>query len=106
MTITDKKKVSLKNIKKYTIKKMAEALSDDDKTYSIDSVVPAYREEATDDDGDEDDIAKKMRASDLSYEKVKVFSDGKCAEEEAVNYNNFKWTCCISLFFSITLIIN
>jgi hypothetical protein len=109
MTISDKKKVSLKNIKKYTIKKMAEALSDDDKTDSIDSVVPAYREEATDDDGDEGDIinsAKKMRASGLSYEKVKVFSDGKCAEEEAVKYNNFKWTCCISLFFSITLIIN
>jgi hypothetical protein len=76
---------------------MAEALSDDDKTDSIDSVVPAYREETTDDDGDEGDIinsAKKMRASGLSYEKVKVFSDGKCAEEEAVKYNNFKWTCC------------
>ncbi len=102
MTISDKKKVSLKNIKKYTIKKMAEALSDDD-------IVPTYREEATDDDGDAGDIinsAKKMRASGLSYEKVKVFSDGKCAEEEAVKYNNFKWTCCISLFFSITLIIN
>ena len=25
---------------------------------------------------------------------MNVFSDGKCAEEEAVNYNNFKWTCC------------
>ena len=65
---------------------MAEALSDDD-------IVPTYREEATDDDGDADDIinpAKKMRASGLSYEKVKVFSDGKCGEEEAVKYNNFK----------------
>ena len=38
MTISGKKKVSLKNIKKYTIKKMAEVLSDDDKTDSIDSV--------------------------------------------------------------------
>ncbi len=69
---------------------MAEALSDDDKTDSIDSVVPAYREEATDDDGDEGDIinsAKKMRASGLSYEKVKVFSGGKCAEDEAI----FHW---------------
>ncbi len=69
---------------------MAKALPDDD-------IVPTYREEATDDDGDADDIinpAKKMRASGLSYEKVKVFSDGKCAEEEAVKYNNFKWTCC------------
>ena len=68
---------------------MAKALPDDD-------IVPTYREEATDDDGDADDIInppKKMRASGLSYEKVKVFSDGKCAEEEAVKYNNFKWTC-------------
>ncbi|CAF4253261.1 unnamed protein product [Rotaria magnacalcarata] len=76
---------------------MAEALSDDDKSDSIDSVVPAYKEEATDDDSGESDIinsAKKIRASGLSYEKVNVFSDGKCAEEEAVNYNNFKWTCC------------
>ena len=73
---------------------MAEALSDDDKTDSIDSVVPAYREEVTDDDGDIINSAKKMRASGLSYEKVKVFSDGKCAEEEAVKYNNYKWTCC------------
>ena len=67
---------------------MAEALSDDD-------IVPTYRE-VTDDDGDAGDIinsAKKMRASGLSYEKVKVFSDGKCAEQEAVKYNNFKWTC-------------
>ena len=97
MTISDKKKGSLKNIKNCTIKKMAEALSDDDTTDSIDSVVPTYREEATDDDGGAGDIinpAKKMRASGLSYEKVKVFSDGKCAEEEAVKYNNFKWTCC------------
>jgi hypothetical protein len=47
-----------------------------------------------------------MRASGLPYEKVKVFSNGKCAEEEGVKYNNFKWTWCISLFFSITLIIN
>ncbi|CAF1106844.1 unnamed protein product [Didymodactylos carnosus] len=90
MTISDKKKVSLKNITKYTIKKMAEALSDDD-------IVPSYREEATDDDGDAGDIissAKKMRASGLSYENVKVFSDGKCDEEEAVKYNNFTWICC------------
>ncbi|CAF4496567.1 unnamed protein product, partial [Rotaria sp. Silwood2] len=68
---------------------MAAALSDDD-------IVPTYTEEATDDDGDAGDIinsAKKMRASGLLYEKVKVFSDGKCAEEEAVKYNNFKWTC-------------
>jgi hypothetical protein len=57
-------------------------------------------------EGDIINSAKKMRASGLSYEKVKVFSDGKYAEEEAVKYNNFKWTCCISLFFSITLIIN
>ena len=52
---------------------MAEALWDDDKTDSIDSVVPAYREEATDDDSDEGDIinsAKKIRVSGLSYEKV------------------------------------
>ena len=66
---------------------MGKAFSDDDKTDSTDSVVPAYREEATDDDGDEGDIinsAKKTRASGLSYEKVKVFSDSKCAEEEAV----------------------
>ncbi len=93
MTISDKKKVSLKNIKKYTIKKMAEALSDDDTRDSIDSVVPIFREEATHDDGGPSDIinpVKKMRASGLSYEKVKVFSDGKCAEEEAVKYNNFK----------------
>jgi hypothetical protein len=41
MTISDKKKVSLKNVKKYTIKKVAESLSDDDKTDSIDSVVQA-----------------------------------------------------------------
>jgi hypothetical protein len=69
---------------------MAEALSDDD-------IVPTYGEEATGDDGDAGDIinpTKKMRASGLSYEKVKVFSDGKCAEEEALKYNNFKWTCC------------
>ena len=38
MTISDKKKVSFKNVKKYTITKMAKALSDDDKTDSIDSV--------------------------------------------------------------------
>jgi len=38
MTISDKKKVSLKNTKKYTIKKMAEALSDDDTRDSTDSV--------------------------------------------------------------------
>ena len=38
MTISDNKKVSFKNIKKYTIKRMAEVLSDDDKTDSIDSV--------------------------------------------------------------------
>ncbi|CAF1352556.1 unnamed protein product [Rotaria sp. Silwood1] len=31
---------------------MAEPLSDDDETDSIDSAVPTYREEATDDDGD------------------------------------------------------
>ena len=65
---------------------MAEALSDDD-------IVPTYREETTDDDGDVGDIinpTKKRRASGLSYEKVKVFSDGKCAKEEAVKYNNFK----------------
>ncbi|CAF2116195.1 unnamed protein product [Rotaria magnacalcarata] len=77
---------------------MVDTLLDDDETDSIDSVVPAYREEAPDDDSDEGDIinsAKKMRASGLSYEKVKVFSDGKkYPEEEAVNYNNFKWTCC------------
>ena len=76
---------------------MAEALLDDDETDSIDSVVRAYREEATADDSNEGDIinsTKKMRASGLSYEKVKVFSDGKCAEEKAVNYNNFKLTCC------------
>ena len=69
---------------------MAKALPEDD-------IVPTYREEATDDDGNADDIinpSKKMRASGLSYEKVKVFSDGKCAEEEAVKYNNFKWICC------------
>jgi hypothetical protein len=30
----------------------------------------------------------------LLYEKKKTFSDGKSAEEEAVKYNNFKWTCC------------
>ncbi len=40
MTISDKKKVSLKNIKKYTIKKMAEAWSDEDTRDSIDSVLP------------------------------------------------------------------
>jgi hypothetical protein len=62
---------------------MAVALSDDD-------IVPTYREETTDDDGDIINPTKKMRASGLSYEKVKVFSDGKCAEEEAVKYNNFK----------------
>ncbi len=70
MTVSDKKKVSLKNIKKYTIKKMTEALSDDD-------IVPTYREEATDDDSDADDVinpVKEMRGSGLSYEKVKVFS--------------------------------
>ncbi|CAF5024953.1 unnamed protein product, partial [Rotaria sp. Silwood1] len=41
-------------------------LSDDDETDSIDSAVPTYREEATDDDGDAGDIinpAKKMTAS-------------------------------------------
>ncbi|CAF1657951.1 unnamed protein product, partial [Rotaria magnacalcarata] len=51
---------------------MVDALLDDDETDSIDSVVPAYREEAPDDDSDEGDIinsAKKMRASGLSYEK-------------------------------------
>ena len=45
---------------------MTEALSDDDKSDSIDSVVPAYKEEATDDDSGEGDIinsAKKIRAS-------------------------------------------
>ncbi|CAF1263893.1 unnamed protein product, partial [Rotaria magnacalcarata] len=50
---------------------MAEALSDDDRSDSIDSVVPAYKEEATDEDSGEDDIinsAKKIRASGLSYE--------------------------------------
>ena len=69
---------------------MAEVLSDDDTRDSIDSVVPTYREEATDDDGGPGDIinpVKKMIASGLSYEKVKVFSDGKCAEEEAI----FHW---------------
>ncbi|CAF2802135.1 unnamed protein product [Rotaria sp. Silwood2] len=77
-------------MKKYIVKKLAEALSDDD-------IVPTYREEATDDDGDAGGIinsAKKMRASGLPYEKVKIFSDGKCAEEEVVKYNNFKWTWC------------
>jgi hypothetical protein len=38
MTTSDEKKVSLKSIKKYTIKKMAESLSGDDKTDLIDSV--------------------------------------------------------------------
>ena len=69
------------------MKKMAEALSYDDETDSIDSFVPTYKEEATDYDDDAGDIinsAKKMRATGLLYEKVKVFSDGKCAEEEAV----------------------
>jgi hypothetical protein len=69
---------------------MAEALSDDD-------IIPTYGEEATGDDGDAGDIinpTKKMRASGLSYEKVKVFSDGKCAEEEALIIDN-----CIFIFF-------
>ena len=73
---------------------MAVALSDDD-------IVPTYREETTDDDGDMINPTKKMRASGLSYETVKVFSDGKCAEEEAVKYNNFKWTCFLSSLFKV-----
>jgi hypothetical protein len=59
---------------------MAEALSDDDKTDSIDSVVPAYREEATDDDGDEGDIinsAKKMRASGLSFWECEILNESE-----------------------------
>ena len=70
--------------------------SDSEKTDSSDSVVPVYREEATDDDSDDGIIvpAAKKRAAGLLYEKIKTFSNGKSAEEEAVKYNNFKWTCC------------
>ncbi len=73
---------------------MAAAFSDSEKTDSSESVVPVYREEATDDDSDDGIIvpAAKKRAAGLLYEKIKTFSDGKSAEEEAVKYNNFKWT--------------